>query len=71
MNAAPTSPPAVEILREREHLTSAMIRSIDDKIRRLAEARAERVAALNRIRSELARRQTSPVVSEKHVDPVR
>ena len=41
-------------LRRRESATQAMIWQIDDKLARLNSARIERVAALNRIRCELA-----------------
>ena len=41
--------------RLRESATQAMIWQIDDKLARLNSARIERVAALNRIRCELAR----------------
>jgi len=42
-------------LRRRESATEAMISQIDAKLSRLNFARTERVAALNRIRAELAR----------------
>jgi hypothetical protein len=42
-------------LKRRISNTEAMIRQIDDKISRLSSARSERIAALNRIRCELAR----------------
>ncbi len=56
MSTAITSGPSrVVPLRFRVSATEAMIRQIDDKLTRLNSARTERVAALNRIRCELAR----------------
>lgn len=56
MNTATTSGTSrVVPLRRRVSATEAMIRQIDDKLTRLNSARTERVAALNRIRCELAR----------------
>lgn len=42
-------------LRQRVTATEAMIQQIDDKIVRLGTARRDRVSALTKIRSELAR----------------
>lgn len=54
-------------LRRRESATQAMIRQIDDKLARLNSARIERVAALNRIRGELARApRAEQVASDRH-----
>ena len=70
MRAFTTSgtPPVVS-LRRRESANEAMIRQIDDKLSRLNAARAERVAALNRIRCELARAlNAEQVATERHAD---
>lgn len=54
-------------LRHRESATEAMIRQIDDKLSRLNSARTDRVAALNRIRCELARALSAEqVASDRH-----
>jgi len=42
-------------LRTREITTAAMVRSIESKIERLVSARADRLQALQKIRSALAR----------------
>ena len=41
-------------LRHREHATAQMVRALDGKIARLTQARADRIHALNKIRSALA-----------------
>lgn len=64
MNANPIN----GALRAREQATVAMLRQIDDKIARLRAARAERLAALQRIRSALARAaQAGPVATDHRV----
>jgi hypothetical protein len=42
-------------LRHREQATAQMIRAIDTKIDRLTQARADRIHALTKIRSAIAR----------------
>lgn len=44
-----------DVLRERESSLSKMVQQIEAKMSRLSTARNARVAALNRIRTELAR----------------
>lgn len=54
-------------LRHRVSATEAMIQQIDDKLTRLNSARIERVAALNRIRCELARALSAEqAAAERH-----
>jgi len=42
-------------LRRREHATADMVRALDVKIDRLTQARADRIHALTKIRSAIAR----------------
>ena len=48
-------PRLLSSFQQRESATVAMLRQIDDKLARLATARRERAAALQRIRCEIAR----------------
>jgi hypothetical protein len=53
MNIAPVSPDAD--LRQRERVTAAMVAGIEKKIQKLTQARADRLRALAKIRTGLAR----------------
>jgi predicted nucleic acid-binding Zn-ribbon protein len=57
----------VTSLREREATAVDQVRRIDDKLIRLQNARRERAAALDKIRSDLARAQgAGSGVTESH-----
>jgi hypothetical protein len=62
-----TNPSTVDSLRTRERLTAEMVLAIDDKIRRLSVARADRARALQQTRSDLASAiLAGPVAPERH-----
>jgi septal ring factor EnvC (AmiA/AmiB activator) len=72
MHAAATAPDQtrVTLFRRRESATEKMIRQIDEKISRLGAARRDRAAALQKIRSELARALTAgPAAPDCHERP--
>ncbi len=70
MNTATTSGAGrVAPLRRRISATEAMIRQIDDKLTRLNSARTQRVAALNRIRCELAHASSAEQAATARHEP--
>lgn len=61
--------PFVADLLHREQATAAMVRSLDEKIARLTQARADRIQALNKIRSALAQAiLAGHAVPERHAN---
>jgi hypothetical protein len=62
------NPPIIAVdLREREAQTVAALRSIDEHLQRLNQAKAQRTAGLARIRAEIAL-CTGPSASENDDD---
>ena len=63
------SRPQVSDLRHREQRTVETVRNLEEKISRLTAAHAERVQALARLRSDLARAIVAgPVAPDFHED---
>ena len=52
---SPTRAFGEDLLRQRERTTAAMVLGIEEKIQKLKEARSDRLRALERIRTGLAR----------------